>query len=260
MRLIIAFSKFAKDMSNQNFYKNQSTYATNNTYSKVLDASKTLMAKVYMWMCLALIVSGVIAYLTHTSGLFITEVDGVKVMQNKGLLWGAIILEFVLVFGISLMLNRISAVVAAALFMGYAALNGLTLSLVLAVYTSSSVVNCLFVTAGTFGVMSVLGLTTKQDLSRFGSFLMMALVGVIIASVVNIFAKSSMLDWIVSFVGLGVFIGLTAYDTNKIKQMSESVSPDSEQGRKIAVYGALQLYLDFINIFLYLLRLFGDRK
>jgi len=244
-------------MSNQNYYQN--TYS-NNTYAKAVDFGKSLMAKVYLWMFVALIISALTAMYTHTSGLFFTEVEGRMMLKNQGLLWFAIIAEFALVFILSLAINRMSAMVATLMFVGYAALNGLTLSMVLMAYTTSSVVNCFFVTAGTFGAMSFVGFTTKQDLTRFGSFLFMALIGVIIASVINIFTRSSVFEWIISFVGLAVFIGLTAYDTNKLKMMAESVPADSEQGKKFAIFGALQLYLDFINIFLYLLRLFGERK
>lgn len=244
-------------MSNQNYY--QSTYS-NNTYSKAIDFGKSLMAKVYLWMFVALIISAVTALYTNTSGLFFTEVDGRMMIKNQGLFWFAIIAEFVLVFILSAALNRMSAIIATIMFIAYAALNGLTLSMVLMAYTTSSVVNCFFVTAGTFGAMSFVGFTTKQDLSKFGSYLFMALIGVIIASIINIFTRSSMFEWIISFVGLAVFIGLTAYDTNKLKMMADSVPADSEQGKKFAIYGALQLYLDFINIFLYLLRLFGERK
>ncbi len=244
-------------MSNQNYYQN--TYS-NSAYSKAVDFGKTLMARVYLWMFVALIISALTAMYTHTSGLFFTEVEGRMVVQNQGLFWFAIIAEFALVFILSLALNRMSAIVATVMFLAYSALNGLTLSMVLMAYTTSSVVNCFFVTAGTFGAMSFVGFTTKQDLSKFGSYLFMVLIGVIIASVINIFTRSSMFEWIISFVGLAVFIGLTAYDTNKLRMMSESVPADSEQGKKFAIYGALQLYLDFINIFLYLLRLFGERK
>lgn len=244
-------------MSNQNYYQN--TY-NNNTYSKAVDFGKSLMAKVYLWMFVALIISALTALYTHTSGLFFTESEGRIIMKNQGLFWFAIIAEFALVFILSAALRRMSSMLAIVMFVAYAALNGLTLSMVLMAYTTSSVVNCFFVTAGTFGVMSLVGFTTKQDLSKFGSYLYMALIGVIIASVINIFTHSSMFEWIISFAGLAVFIGLAAYDTNKLKMMAESVPADSEQGKKFAIYGALQLYLDFINIFLYLLRLFGERK
>jgi len=244
-------------MSNQNYYQN--TYS-NNTYAKAVDFGKSLMAKVYLWMFAALIISALTAMYTHTSGLFFTEVEGRMMLKNQGLFWFAIIAELALVFILSMAINRMSAMVATLMFVGYAALNGLTLSMVLMAYTTSSVVNCFFVTAGTFGVMSFVGFTTKQDLTRFGSYLFMVLIGVIIASVINIFTRSSVFEWIISFVGLAVFIGLTAYDTNKLKMMAENVPADSEQGKKFAIFGALQLYLDFVNIFLYLLRLFGERK
>lgn len=244
-------------MSNQNYYQN--TYS-NNAYGKAVDFGKSVMSRVYLWMFVALIISAFTAIYTHASGLFFTEVEGRMVLKNQGLFWFAIIAEFALVFILSLAISRLSALVATVMFIAYAALNGLTLSMVLMAYTTSSAVNTFFVTAGTFGVMSFVGFTTKQDLTRFGSYLFMALIGVIIASVINIFTRSSVIEWVISFAGLAVFIGLTAYDTNKLKIMADNMSADSEQGKKFAIYGALQLYLDFINIFLYLLRLFGERK
>ncbi|MCS7028165.1 MAG: Bax inhibitor-1/YccA family protein [Bacteroidia bacterium] len=245
-------------MSNQNYYQN--VYSNNVYVSRAVEFGKTLMAKIYLWMFVALMISAVTAVYTHNSSLFFTEVEGRVVLKNRGLLWGAIIAEFVLVFVLSAAIQRISALVATIMFVVYSALNGLTLSMILMAYTTSSVANALFVTAGTFGAMSFLGFTTKQDLTRFGSFLFMLLIGVIIASIVNIFTRSSVFDWIISFVGLAVFIGLSAYDTQKLKEMAENVPADSEQGKKFAIFGALQLYLDFVNIFLYLLRLFGERK
>ncbi|MCS7076658.1 MAG: Bax inhibitor-1/YccA family protein [Bacteroidia bacterium] len=245
-------------MSNHNYY--QSTYSNNVYARQAIEFGKTLMAKVYLWMFIALVISGLTAMYTHSSDLFFTEEEGRIILKNQGLFWFVIIAEFILVFILSAAIQRMSAIVATLMFIVYSALNGLTLSMVLMTYTTSSVVNTLFVTAGTFGAMSFLGFTTKQDLTRFGSYLFMLLIGVIIASIVNIFTRSSALEWVISFVGLAVFIGLSAYDTQKIKMMAESIPADSEQGKRFAIYGALQLYLDFINIFLYLLRLFGERK
>ena len=144
------------------------------------------------------------------------------------------------------------------MFILYSCLSGLTLSVVFVVYTSSSIASTFFITAGTFAVMSLAGFYTKKDLSGFGSIMMMGLVGVIIATVVNFFLKSEMLNYIISYIGVMVFVGLTAYDTQKIKLMATQV--DGENAKKASIMGALTLYLDFVNLFLYLLRVMGNRK
>ena len=142
----------------------------------------------------------------------------------------------------------------------YSALNGLTLSFIFLVYTQSSLVSTFFITAGTFAVVSVWAYTTKRDLSGWGQFLFMGLIGIVIASLVNIFLASPMIYWIVSYVGVGIFVGLTAYDTQWLKQVALSGEMDAETGNKVAIIGALKLYLDFINLFLMLLRILGDRR
>jgi len=165
------------------------------------------------------------------------------------------------VFVISGMVNRLNGTVATALFMLYSALTGLTLSSIFIAYTYSSIASTFVVTAGMFGAMSLYGYTTKRDLSGFGSMLFMALIGIVLASLVNIWLKSTALMWAITYIGVVVFVGLTAYDTQKLKAMGEQLnSDDKDSFRKYAIVGALTLYLDFINLFLMLLRIFGNRR
>lgn len=217
-------------------------------------AFPSLMRKVYVWMTLALVISGITAYGVMDSGLIFT------IVQNKLLFWGLIIAEFALVFGISGAINRLSLTTATLLFVLYSVVNGATLSMIFAVYTMASIGKVFLITAGTFGVMAFVGYTTKKDLSSLGRILFMALIGLIIATVVNIFFRSGMLDLILSYVGVAVFVGLTAYDSQRIKQMLATCEYPDENAQKLALLGSLMLYLDFINLFLYLLRIFGDRR
>jgi FtsH-binding integral membrane protein len=165
------------------------------------------------------------------------------------------------VFVISGMVNRLSGSTATGLFMLYSALTGLTLSSILLVYTGASIASTFVVTAGMFGAMSFYGYTTKRDLSGFGSMLFMGLIGIVLASLVNIWLKSPALTWAITYIGVVVFVGLTAYDTQKLKNMGEQLNADDKDGfRKYAIVGALTLYLDFINLFLMLLRILGNRR
>jgi len=164
-----------------------------------------------------------------------------------------------LVFFISFRINRLQYTTAMTLFMVYAALLGVTLSSIFLAYTGASITRVFFISAASFGALSLYGYTTQRDLSAMGSFMIMGLFGIIIASLVNIFLKSSGLDWAISIIGIGVFAGLTAWDTQRIKEMYDSMDDDGTMGRK-AIMGALSLYLDFINLFLMLLRLVGDRR
>ncbi len=218
-------------------------------------AFPALMRKVYVWMALALVITGLTAYGVATSpGLLMA------LATNRILFFGLIIAEFALVIGISGAINRLSLATATLMFVLYSVVNGATLSLIFVIYTMSSISSVFFITAGTFAVMALIGYTTKTDLSSMGKLLFMALIGIIIASVVNIFLKSTGLELIVSYVGVLVFVGLTAYDTQKIKRMLLEAGDTGETAQKIALLGALSLYLDFVNLFLYLLRIFGDRK
>ncbi len=214
---------------------------------------RTLMQRVFLWMFAGLGLTGLAAYMTIDNNWVYS------LAENQGLFWGLVIAELALVWGISGMINRMSFITATALFALYSTLNGVTLSLILLVYTTESVVTTLFVTAAMFGSMALYGYTTKRDLSSWGSILMMALVGLIIASVVNIFLGSSMMGFVISIIGVVLFVGLTAYDVNRIKAMFAEVYEDGEDVKKASLLGALSLYLDFINLFLYLLRLFGRR-
>ncbi|MCL1032267.1 Bax inhibitor-1/YccA family protein [Elizabethkingia anophelis] len=213
------------------------------------------MSKVYGWMSLALVVTGLIAYLVAGSETLITAI-----MANKLLFYGLIIAEFGLVIWLSTRIAKMSTTTAIAAFMGYAVLNGLTLSLIFLIYTFSSIALTFFVTAGTFAVMSIYGYVTKTDLTKIGKIMMMLLVGIIIASLVNLFLKSPMIYWITTYIGVAVFVGLIAYDTQKIKNYFLELNGDESLMGRMAIMGALTLYLDFINLFLFLLRLFGGGR
>ena len=218
-------------------------------------AFPVLMRKVYVWMTLALALTGFTAYGVATSPGIITAL-----YSNSILLWGLVIAEFAIVFGVSAAINRLSLTTATLLFVLYSVINGALFSSIFLVYTMSSIASVFFITAGTFGVMALVGYTTKKDLSSMGKILFMALLGIIIATIVNIFLKSSGLEMIVSYLGVLIFVGLTAYDTQKIKNMLLMAPDASEASQKIALLGALNLYLDFINLFIYLLRIFGRRE
>lgn len=230
-----------------------------NNYYSIPTQSTTvvgsLMKSVYMWMTLALGITGVVAlYVAQSSDLLYA------IFSNTILFWGLIIAEFVLVMVISARILKMSFSSAFMLFMLYSVINGLTLSVIFALYTKASVASTFFVTAGTFGVMSLIGFVTKKDLSKLGGILFMLLIGLIIATVVNIFWANDTLYWVTTYAGVLIFVGLTVYDTNKIKRMLECSYGENEVTQKIALMGALTLYLDFINLFLYLLRILGDRK
>ena len=181
-------------------------------------------------------------------------------MSSEYLFWGCLLGELGLVYFISSRIMNLSLTTATLLFIAYSILNGVTMSFIFLVYTTSSIANVFFITAGTFGAMSLIGYTTKRDLSKMGQLLMMALVGLIIASFANILMKNDTLSLIISYVGVVVFVGLTAWDTQKIKRMLAQADDITEDAQKIALLGALTLYLDFVNLFLYLLRLLGKRN
>ncbi|QJT07411.1 Bax inhibitor-1/YccA family protein [Oceanidesulfovibrio marinus] len=218
------------------------------------------MRGVYFWMSLGLLVTGGVAwYVAHSEAvlsLFVTPQGGIS-----GLFIGLIIAEFLLVIALSAAISRISATAATAMFMVYSALNGVTISFIFLIYTQASIVSTFLICAAMFGAMSLYGLMTKKDLTSMGSFMFMGLIGIIIAMVVNIFLQSTVLDMVVSVIGVIVFTGLTAYDTQQLRVMGETVPEgDATAVRRGTIIGALRLYLDFINLFLMLLRLFGDRR
>jgi uncharacterized protein len=221
------------------------------------DAATVFLAKVFNWMAIGLGLTGLAAFLTVNSQTALQFVFG-----NKLVFYVLILGELGLVFYLSARIEKISAQAATGMFVVYSILNGVTLSAILLLYTMTSVAATFFITAGMFGAMSVYGFVTKKDLSSWGSFLFMGLIGIIIAAVVNLFLASSMLSWIISGIGVLVFTGLTAYDVQKITRMGEQGIMDGGAAviRKGAIMGALALYLDFINLFLMLLRLLGDRR
>ena len=206
-------------------------------------------------MTLALAITGLTAYGVATSPTILS-----LIFSSKVTFFGLIIAEFALVFAISGAINRLSLSTATMLFILYSVINGATLSSIFFAFSVATIGKVFFITAGTFGAMALVGYTTKTDLTSMGKLLFMALLGIIIASVVNIFVASSSLDLILSYVGVLVFVGLTAYDTQKIKQMCQAAPDAGESAQKLALIGALSLYLDFINLFLYLLRIFGNNR
>ena len=212
---------------------------------------------VYNWMAIGLALTGFVAF--YVSGS--SNIMGLLI-RNPLLLILLIVAELGLVFSISGMVKKMSAGTATSLFVIYSALNGVTLSFIFLAYTNASIVSTFFVCAGTFVGCSIYGWTTKKDLTSVGGFMMMGLIGIIVASLVNLFIRSSAMTMIISYIGVLVFVGLTAYDTQKIKNMALT-QPDGVEGsvvRKGAILGALSLYLDFINLFLMLLRIFGQSR
>ena len=212
---------------------------------------------VYNWMALGLALTGIVAFYVAN-----TETLRQLIFGNQLVFWGLVIGELVLVFSISGRIAKMSAQTATGLFLLYSALNGATLSFIFLVYSGTSIAGVFFITAGTFAVCSVYGMTTKRDLTSLGGFLFMGLVGIIIASLVNMFIGSSAMSMIISYIGVIVFVGLTAYDTQRIKEMalSRPAGLQADAQRKGAILGALSLYLDFINLFLMLLRIFGGSR
>ena len=222
---------------------------------EVAKAQQRFVTKVYGWMAFALAITGFVAMYTASSEAMLQFILG-----NKIVFFGLIIGELLLVGSLVGFLNRMSGQVATGIFLLYSILNGLTLSVVFLVYTSGSIATTFFICGGMFALMSAYGYFTGNDLTRFGSLLFMLLIGLIIASIVNLFLNSSGLYWITTYVGIFIFTGLVAYDTQKIKNMGAVVTEGTEEHRKGAIVGALSLYLDFINLFIMLLRIFGSKR
>jgi FtsH-binding integral membrane protein len=214
-----------------------------------------LMRKVYVWMTMALAITGICAYGVATSPSLLQMIYG-----NSTLIWVLLIAELGLVFYTTARIDRLSLSTATTLFVIYSALNGVTLSSIFVIYSGATIAKVFFITAGTFAAMAFYGYTTKADLSKIGNILFMALIGLVIATVVNVFLKSAMFDLILSYIGVAIFVGLTAWDSQKIKQMLAVQTDMGEGAQKLALLGALTLYLDFINLFLYLLRIFGNKE
>lgn len=213
---------------------------------------KALMRKVYLWMTLALMITGITAAGVANSPNILA-----LIYSSQVVMWGIIIAEFGLVIYISARLEKLSLSTATTLFALYSILNGVMLSSIFLLYSTAIISKVFFITAGTFGVTALYGYATKKDLSSLGNILFMALIGLVIATVVNIFMKSAMFDLILSYIGVIIFVGLTAWDSQKIKHMMMVQQDAAESAQKLALIGALSLYLDFINLFLYLLRIFG---
>lgn len=225
---------------------------------------QTYMSHVYGWMTVGLALTGLVAWFASDN----EAVFKLLFSQNPQGYWSLSVVSWVLiaaqlglVFVLSGMINRLSGSTATMLFMLYSVLTGLTLTSIFKVYTASSIVSVFFITAGMFAALAFYGYSTKRDLSGLGRFLFMGLVGIVIASLVNIFMQSAPLMWAITYIGVFVFAGLTAYDTQKLKAFGEQLSTDDASAfRRYAIFGALTLYLDFINLFIMLLRIFGDRR
>lgn len=213
---------------------------------------KVLMRKVYLWMTLALMITGITAAGVANSPNILA-----LIYSSQVVMWGIIIAEFGLVIYISARLEKLSLSTATTLFALYSILNGVMLSSIFLLYSTDIISKVFFITAGTFGVTALYGYATKKDLSSLGNILFMALIGLVIATIVNVFMKSAMFDLILSYIGVIIFVGLTAWDSQKIKHMMMVQQDADESAQKLALIGALSLYLDFINLFLYLLRIFG---
>lgn len=237
-----------------NYFNN--TANTQNTVVSETAFSK-LMRNVYAWMCAGLLMTALTAMGVAKNAELFT-----MLMTNKLLFWGIMIAEIALVIYLSARIMRMSFFSASLCFAAYSILNGVTMSFIFMAYTTESIAQTFLITAGTFGAMSLVGFFIKKDLSGLGRMLIMLLIGLIIASVINIFLASSTIAVILNYLGVIIFVGLTAYDTQKIKQMLQysSYYGISEQTQKMALLGSLTLYLDFINMFLYLLRIFGNRE
>ena len=213
------------------------------------------MVRVYNWMTAGLAITGFMAFYVSNNETIMSIIFGNPIMPIV-----LMIAQIGLVFWLASRVMQMSVSQATGVFMLYAGLTGVTFSFIFVVYTSASITSTFLVTAGTFGAMSLYGYTTKKDLTSWGSFLFMGLIGIIIASVVNMFMQSTMMHMIITYAGVLIFVGLTAYDTQKIKEMNILGNEDTDEDTKEAIRGALTLYLDFINLFLMLLRLMGDRR
>lgn len=224
---------------------------------------RSFLMQVYNYMASALLLTGIVAYFAGTNEAFLQMMVTVKADGTQGLsplAWVVMLAPLGVVLFLSARMHAMSESAAKMWFFGYSALMGLSLYYVFAVFTGESVVRTFLITAATFGAMSLYGYTTKKDLTSFGSFLIMGVIGLVIASLVNLFLQSSAMGFVISIVGVFVFIGLIAYDTQKLKHMYYSIGGYGEGLAKASIMGALSLYLDFINLFVMLLRFFGDRR
>ena len=238
------------------FENNSETYlGCQDTYT-VRSAVSAILKNVYLWMTMALLISGFTAMLVAGNPVLIE-----KIFAGRGTLFLLFLAQFGLIWLISSRIGTISFTTATLLFIAYSLLTGVTLSSIFVLFTVGSIASVFFITAGTFASVSIYGFITKKDLSTWRSYLLMGLIGLIIASIVNWFLASELMYWIISYVGVIIFVGLTAYDTQKIKQLASACYAENDETQnKVALLGAITLYLDFINLFLYILRIFGKRK
>lgn len=220
----------------------------------IAEAQNTFISKVFAWMTGALLITGLTSYamISYPSVLFL-------LLSNSLIFWWLLLVELGLVIWLSARIHAMSAQFASWVFLLYSVLNGVTLSAIFVMYTSSSIATTFFVTAWTFAIMSLYWYTTKSDLTKWGNILLMVLIGIIIASIVNLFFGNELIYWITTYLWVIVFVWLIAYDTQKLKELSLNMQQGSEDAKKYAIIWALELYLDFINLFLYLLRIFGKR-
>ncbi len=255
-------------MDNNN-YKLRSMGASTAERTEAEADARTFMNRVYNWMAGGLAITGIISYLVYqvmmesrpVADAYGNTVSGGSIFWSSGFMLMMILLEFGLVMWISVGINKMAPATAGICFLLYAAINGVTLAPIFMVYTESTIYTAFFTCAGTFAVTSLVGYITKMDLSGIGSFCMMGLIGLIIASVVNMFVQSSGFDKFLTYIGVALFVGLTVWDTQKLKQAGEALDGMERTSafHKYAILGALNLYLDFVNLFLLLLRLFGRR-
>ncbi|MFW5694057.1 MAG: Bax inhibitor-1/YccA family protein [Alkalispirochaeta sp.] len=225
--------------------------------SQAVARQRSILKNVYTWMALGLAITGVVAMYVAGNEQLVRSI-----VMNRGLFFGLIIGELALVWYLSARIQTMSPAAATLSFAGYAVLNGVTLSVIILAYTGASIAVTFFVAASTFGVLSIYAVTTKRELGGMGQYLFAGLIGIIIASVVNMFIGSATIDYVISFIGVFLFMGLTAYDTQMIKRWSDQMSGSADEADylRVSILGALKLYLDFINLFLFLLRFLGDRR
>jgi FtsH-binding integral membrane protein len=235
---------------NNNLEFNDGVYVNDNA------VSKSFVSNVFAYMALALAISGALAYLFGTTDLILSLITRTG-MTTLG--WVVMFAPFAFILAMNFGFNKMSFTTLLAVFLGYAAVMGISLSFIFLVYDLGIITKVFFITAGLFGAMAFIGYTTKTDLTKFGGILMMAVIGLVIASVVNMFMKSSQMDYIISCIGVLVFTGLTAYDVQKIKRIGAGVEFGTAEASKLALMGALNLYLDFVNLFMFLLRVFARR-
>lgn len=240
-----------------NITNNQINYARR---EETLPVAKIFLSGVFMWMGLALSITAVVSWLFASNQSLMSMLFDHQTGSMNMMGWIVMLAPLGLVLWMSMGFQKLSASTLVLIFIAYSALMGMSLSFIFLIYTLPSIAKTFVITAAMFGFMGVLGYTTKTDLTKFGSIMMMGLVGLIIASVINMFMHSDTMEYIISFIGVLVFTGLTAYDVQKLKRIGASITMGTEAARKVTIMGALTLYLDFINLFLFLLRFLGGRK